>query len=122
MRVAVLANFTADLLGPVLAARALPSRLLVRPYLADFDTWAQELAQAGGSLDEFDPEVVVLSLRLEALQPDLTARFLELSPERVEQLVEQTASRVEHGLRSFRQRSRAKVSRRRSARADTPPA
>lgn len=109
LRVALLANFTADLLAPILVARALPSRLLVQPFVAEFDTWAQELLDVGGALDDFDPQVLVLALRLEFLRPELVSGFLSLSADRVNELVDQTAGRIEEALRAFRSRSRAKV-------------
>src|SRR5574337_2082845 len=67
LRVGLLANFTAEPLAPILVARALPSRLMVTPYVAGFDVWNQEVLQPNSGLRSFGPDVVVLALRLESL-------------------------------------------------------
>jgi FkbH-like protein len=108
-RVAILGNTTLDLLAPLHVARALSSRLLIRPWVADFDTWAQELLDPEGQLASFDPQVVVLSLHLETLAPALSSRFLDLEPAAVDQEVEACVGRIAGALRAFRERSKAKV-------------
>jgi FkbH-like protein len=109
LRVALLGNVTMDLLAPIHTARGLASRLLVRPFVAEYDTWAQELLDPNGSLESFDPHVIVLALHLESLAPGLTTHFLDLDAAGVSQEVEITAQRIEDALRALRARSRAKV-------------
>src|SRR5438270_13102127 len=43
LRVAFLANFTVQPLATLLSARAVTSGLLIRPYVAPFDAWMQEI-------------------------------------------------------------------------------
>jgi FkbH-like protein len=109
LRVALLGNVTMDLLGPLHVARGLASRLLVRPFVAGYDTWAQELLDPDSSLQAFDPQVVVLTLRLEVLSPGLTTRFLDLDGAGVEQEIEGVVERIGSALRGLRARSTAKV-------------
>lgn len=109
LRVALLGNVTMDLLAPIHTARGLPSRLLVRPFVAEYDTWAQELLDPNGNLEAFDPHVIVLALHLDSLTPSLTTHFLDLDATGVSQQVEMTAQRMENGLRALRDRSNAKV-------------
>lgn len=109
LRVALLANFTMDALSPILIARGLSSRLLVQPFVAEYDTWVQELLDANSNLDRFAPDVVVLALRLETLSPALTRQFLELTPAGVAREIEEVAERIGEVVRVFRERAKAKV-------------
>ena len=109
LRVALLGNATIDLLAPLHAARGLPSRLLLRPFVAAYDTWAQELLDSSGNLQAFAPDVVVLALHLDSLAPSLTTGFLDLDAAGVAEQVETTAQRIEQALRALRERSKAKV-------------
>jgi FkbH-like protein len=109
LRVALLGNVTMDLLAPIHTARGLASRLLVRPFVADYDTWAQELLDPNGNLEAFDPDVVVLALHLESLAPSLTTHFLDLDATGVSQEVEIVAQRIGDALRALHARSKAKV-------------
>lgn len=108
-RLALLANFTADLLAPVLVAHALPSRLLVQPYVPAYDTWIQEILDPSSGLRERDPDVVVLALDLEALSPALTSAFLETKPAVAAAEAEAVASQIEGAVSNLRSWSRAKV-------------
>jgi FkbH-like protein len=109
LRVALLGNVTMDLLAPIHTARGLASRLLVRPFVAAYDTWAQELLDPNGNLEAFDPHVIVLALHLESLAPSLTTNFLDLDTTGVSQEVEITAQRIGDALHALRARSKAKV-------------
>ena len=109
LRVALLGNVTLDLLAPIHTARGLTSRLLVRPFVAEFDTWAQELLDPNGALEAFDPQVIVLALHLDSLAPFLTTRLLDLDATGVSQQVEMTSERIETALRALRDRSNARV-------------
>ena len=109
LRVAFLGNVTMDLLGPLHVARGLASRLLVQPYVAGFDTWAQELLDPAAPLHEFGPQVVVLVLRLEALAPALATRFLDLDAAGIQAEIDAVVERVGSALQAWRTRSTAKV-------------
>jgi FkbH-like protein len=109
VRVAFLGNVTLDILAPLHVARGLSSRLVIRPWVADFDTWAQELLDPDGELATFDPQVVVLSLHLETLAPALGSGFLNLEPAAVDEEVDACVGRIGEALRPFRGRSKAKV-------------
>jgi predicted enzyme involved in methoxymalonyl-ACP biosynthesis len=109
LRVAFLGNVTMDLFAPVHVARGLGSRMLVQPFVAEYDTWAQELLDPKGNLDRFDPHVVVLALHLDSLTPSLTAHFLDLDAAAVSREIEVTAQRIGDALRALRNRSKAKV-------------
>jgi FkbH-like protein len=109
LRVALLGNVTLDLLAAVHIARGLGSRLLIRPFVAEFDTWAQELLDPNGGLEAFEPQVVVLALRLESLAPGLTTHFLERDAAALAQEIEITVERIGAALRALRHRSKAKV-------------
>jgi FkbH-like protein len=109
VRVSLLANFTADLVAPVLVAHALSSRLLIDPYVAGYDTWIQEILDPSSGLRKRDTDVVVLALQLEAFSPALVSGFLELTAEQATAEVDAVADRIENAVSALRAWSRAKL-------------
>jgi FkbH-like protein len=108
-RVAFLGNMTLDLFAPLHVARGLTSRLLIRPLVADYDTWAQELLDPQGRVARFDPHVIVLALHLDGLAPALTTGFLERDAAGVARDIERVADRIAEGVRALRTWSKAKL-------------
>ena len=109
LRVAVLANFTVEPLATLLAARGVASGIAVRPYVAPFDAWTQEILDESSGLRRLSPDVVVLALTPEALAPALVAEFLGLDHVRAEQLVDQTAAKIDDAIEQLRSWTSAKV-------------
>ena len=109
LRVAVLSNFTAEPLAPILTARALPSRLLLDTWVAGFDLWRQEILDPGSGLRAHAPDVVILTLDLEAFAPSLASDFLELTQEQIAGQIDEAAHRVNEALEALRSWSKAKV-------------
>lgn len=109
VRVALLTNFTTQPLATILTARAVTSGIRVRPYVAAFDVWMQEIFDESSGLHRFDADVVVLALNLEGLAPGLVTRFLALDRAGVDRLVDETASNIEMAIDRLRSRTAAKV-------------
>jgi FkbH-like protein len=108
-RVAVLANFTAEPVAPILRARALPSRLLLDTWVAGYDVWSQEILDPGSRLRTAAPDVVILALELETLAPALASDFLEHAHAHIMAQIQETAGRVQDAIRALRSWSKAKV-------------
>ncbi len=109
LRVAVLSNFTADSLGPILTARALPSRLLLDVWVAGYDLWSQEVLDPASQLRAHAPDVVILALELETLAPALGVDFLEFGQDEITHQIEDAAERIRETLQALRSWSKARV-------------
>jgi FkbH-like protein len=109
IRVAWLANFTVEPLATVLAARAVPSGIAVHRYTAPIDRWMQEILDADSGLRRASADVVVMALTLEALAPALTAEFLSLGQEHIDDLIDNTAATIAASLEGLRSWTPAKV-------------
>ncbi|HWR52133.1 MAG TPA: HAD-IIIC family phosphatase [Bryobacteraceae bacterium] len=70
-RVALLANHTLDI-GTALGVEAARRGLALELYQAGYDQYRQELLNAGGGLDAFRPDAVLVSLNLESTFPGVS--------------------------------------------------
>src|SRR5689334_8074926 len=71
-RAAIVSNHTIDIAVPLAvecARRGLKLELLTGGY----DQYRQELLEAGGAVDRFSPDAILISLHLETAFPDLSA-------------------------------------------------
>jgi FkbH-like protein len=109
MRVAILGTFTAQPLATLLAARAVTSGIVVRPYVAPFDAWMQEILEAGSGLRRQSPDVVVLALTLDAVAPALANEFLNLDADAVSRAIAETVGRIEAAIDRLRTWTPTKV-------------
>lgn len=109
LRVAILSNFTAEPLAPVLVARALPSRLLIDTWMPGYDLWSQEVLDPNSKLRTFSPQVVIVALDLDHFVPALSAPFLETPREEIGRQVEDAAVRLRESLEALRAWSKAKI-------------
>jgi len=109
LRVAFLANFTVQPLATLLSARAVTSGLLIRPYVAPFDTWMQEILDDASGLRRTAADVVVLAPTLDGLAPPLLTDFLALEGEQAGQLIDATVSTIENAVERLRSWSAARV-------------
>lgn len=71
-RAALLANHTFDI-GTVLRVECARRGLALEVYETGFDQYRQELLTAGGGLDAFRPDAVLVSLNLESTFPGISA-------------------------------------------------
>lgn len=109
VRVALLTNYTADPMAPILTARGVPSGLHVRTYVPGFGTWMQEIVEPGSGLSQFDPQVVIFDLVMDLIAPTLCREFLALDAAGVERHVEAAASTVIDAVRALRAWSPARI-------------
>ena len=106
-KLAILRSFTVEPIVPLLRAQAFTYGVDLEIHVGDFNTYVQDIVDAGSSLYRFAPNVVILAVRTEDVAPDLAREFADLSPE----AADQAAGRVTHGyeqwVNSFRQHSQA---------------
>lgn len=108
-RLAILSNYTAQPLAPLLQGHAVLSGLQLQVHVPAFDTWMQELLDPESELRRFDPHVVVIDLVADAVCPALAREFLRLSLDDVDAIVRQTSDLVETAVQSLSAWSRARV-------------
>lgn len=78
-RIAVLSNFTLDLLPRFLAVRCAAEGVRTAAYVGPFDQHVQEVLNPGSGLHRFRPGLVFLALALRRLRPDRMDAFATLS-------------------------------------------
>jgi FkbH-like protein len=108
MRAALLTNYTAEPLVPILQACAVTSGVQLAVHVPAFDTWMQELVAGDGPLRAFDPEVVFLDLHGDAFCPRLTREFLGVADEAAA-YVDDAAERIRAAAAALRAWSRARL-------------
>src|SRR6267378_6476776 len=73
MRLAILRSFTVEPMVPLLKAAAILYGLDLEIWVGGFNTYAQELLDAGSALYTFQPNVVFLAVQARDLVPELWA-------------------------------------------------
>ncbi|HVM94516.1 MAG TPA: HAD-IIIC family phosphatase [Terriglobales bacterium] len=106
-KLAVLRSFTVEPIFPLLRAEAFAYGIDLEVHLGDFNTYVQEIVDAGSSLYRFAPNAVVLAVRAEDVAPDLALRFAELAPEAAQDAADRVAGGYEQWAKAFRQNSQA---------------
>jgi FkbH-like protein len=80
LKVALLRNFTAEPLVPVLAGEIFRAGYHPRFYVGDFDAIQADVLDPNSRLYAFQPDFIILAQWLEALSPALTTAFISTSP------------------------------------------
>ena len=106
-KLAFLRSFTIEPIVPLLRAEAFTYGIDVEVYVGDFNTYVQDIVDAGSALYRFAPDAVVLAVRTEDVAPDLARGFAELSSEAARQAADRVARGYEQWVSSFRQHSQA---------------
>jgi len=106
-KLAILRSFTVEPIVPLLRAEAFLFAIDLEVHVADFNTYVQDIVDAGSSLYRFAPNAVVLAVRSEDLAPDLTKQFAGLTPEDTRQAADRVARCYEQWAASFRKYSQA---------------
>jgi FkbH-like protein len=104
VRVAVLSNFTLDLLPRFLAVRAAAEGVRTAGYVAPFDQHVQEVLNPDSGLHRFRPDAVFLALSLRRLRPDRFDAFATLSADDRRALREEIADHLETWARAALER------------------
>ena len=81
VRLAVLSNFTLDLLPRILSVRAAAEGVRTAGYVGPFAQHMQEILDPASGLHRFRPDLIFLALSLRRFRPDLMDVFATLSPD-----------------------------------------
>src|SRR2546426_10412942 len=108
LRAAFLASFSIQFSEPYLVLEAARRGLLLLTHFGAFGQLEQELA-AGADLARFAPELVVLALRPEDVDPDAVVRYYASGGRRFAELAEQLLGRLTGCVSLLRAHSRAPV-------------
>ena len=81
VRLAILSNFTLDLLPRALAVRAAAEGVRTAGYVGPFAQHVQEVLDPDSGLHRFEPDLIFLALSLRRLRPDRMDAFASLSPD-----------------------------------------
>jgi len=106
-KLAFLRSFTVEPIVPLLRAEAFLYGIDLEVHVSDFNTYVQDIVDAGSSLYRFAPNAVVLAVRTKDVAPDLAREFADLSPEAARQAADRVARGYEQWVTSFRQHSQA---------------
>ncbi|MGA7687028.1 MAG: HAD-IIIC family phosphatase [Terriglobales bacterium] len=107
LKIAILRSFTVEPILSLLRAEAFAYGIDLEIHLGDFNTYVQEIVDAGSSLYRFAPNAVILAVRAEDVAPDLAREFADLSTEAAQQAAGRVARNYEQWVHSFRQHSQA---------------
>lgn len=95
IKLAILGNFTLDLLPRYLDVHLAREGLRASFYVGKFGQYVQEVLDDGSELARFQPDVVLLALSLRLLQPERMAAFSSMPAEERRNFCEEVVSHVE---------------------------
>jgi FkbH-like protein len=107
VRIALLSSFTIEPLMPFLKVRCYQAGLKPEIFVGPYNQYQQEILQENSRLYQFNPEVVILFVRLEEICPELIDSFLELSPQRIEEDVAGIINNLRQLIAVFRRKSKS---------------
>jgi len=107
IKIAFLSSFIIDPLIPFLKLKCYQAGLKAEVYVGGYNQYHQEILQEKSPLYRFDPEVVVLFLRIEEICPVLLDHFLQISPPKIEENINYILTTIRQLIFSFRKRSDA---------------
>ncbi len=108
-RLACLASFTFEPLVSAMTLQGLRARLGIEPYVAPFGQFDRELIDATSGLSAFNPDAVLLAIRLQDVCPALYESFNSLAPADAARLVEDWIGRLRSAVSTFRSRCPAAI-------------
>jgi FkbH-like protein len=106
-RLAILRSFTVEPIVPLLRAEAFAYGIDLDVHVGDFNTYVQDIVDAGSSLYRFAPNAVILAVRAEDAAPELGRGFADLSSEAARQAADRVAQDYQQWISTFRKNSQA---------------
>src|SRR5579871_918871 len=107
LRIALLRSCTLEPVIPLLRASAFCFRLDPDVHVGNYNAYMQEILDPNSSLYRFDPDVVIVAVRLADLSPELWQSYSALEPAAVREAVQHVYRTLEELIKSFRGRSHA---------------
>lgn len=109
VRIGIVSSFTIEPLKPFLELHALRAGIFLETFFAPFGRFDQELIDPASGLAKFNPDAVIVAVRLEDVCPEFYEGFNSLPPQEAADLVTAWLERFTASLSAFRQRSSAAI-------------
>lgn len=109
INVAFLSTFTSELLRPYLAVESALRGVSVNLHFSPFDQIEQQVLDHSSLLYKFNPDVVIIAMRIEDIAPALFHRFLLLAPDEMEIVLSDVEKRIKKLVDRLRYLTTAKV-------------
>jgi FkbH-like protein len=109
LRVAILSTCFINFVDSFLVVEGARQGLAIRTYYGAFGQFEQELADSQSALYQFDPQVLVLVMRPEDVEPDAVVRYYASQGRRFATLSRTLRDRLGECIRLFRVQSSAPV-------------
>lgn len=109
VKIAILRNYTTEMLTPVIVGEVALSGDLPRLTAGEYDTICQEVLDERGWVYSFDPEFILIALWPETLSPKLYVSFNSLSLEEIQLECDRVVSEIRAMIAAVRQHSSAAI-------------
>ena len=109
LRIAVLRNYTVEMLTPVIIGEAAMMGFRPNVYIGGYDTVLQEVLDGNSQLYQFKPQIIILTLWLETLSPFISNSFPTMEKSDVEAEEKRIIDMIENCLTSIRRNTNAVV-------------
>jgi FkbH-like protein len=108
-KIAILSSFTVESIIPYLYVECCRTRLDPKIYISGYNLYQQEIIDPNSWLYKFDPDVLILAVRLQDINSGFYDSFLQLTEEKIENDIHDIAETFRSLISSFRIRSNAVV-------------
>lgn len=109
LKVACVSSFTFDPLKPALELQALRAGFGIKSYIAPYGQYEQELINPSAGLASFQPDVVLLTIRLQDVCRSIYDGFNSLIEDEAKRLLEDWIGRLSAAIQTFRKHSSAYI-------------
>lgn len=78
LNIAILRSFTIETIVPILKVQLYKEKIYSNLFIGEYNQYHQELFNATSNLYKFNPDVIIIAIRLEELYPQLISSFLDI--------------------------------------------
>lgn len=109
IKIAILSSFTIDPVIPYLYVKCCKARLNPELYIGGYNLFNQDILNRNSKLYEFNPDVLILAIRLQEITPYLYESFLEFSIDQIKNEKNRICDLIRSLILTFRKNSSAAV-------------
>lgn len=78
LNIAILRSFTLETIAPILKVELYKEKIYGNLFIGEYNQYHQELFNATSNLHSFNPDLIIIAIRLEELYPQLISNFLDI--------------------------------------------
>lgn len=78
LNIAILRSFTIETIAPILKVELYKEKIYSNLFIGEYNQYHQELFNATSNLYKFNPNLIIIAIRLEELYPQLISNFLDI--------------------------------------------